>query len=249
MTFEEIIQTINKKPYYQDDAVVIYYADNRDILPLIPDKSVDLVLTDPPYGAKNNCDYTRFSGGLNPSRNFNERNRQSGKFLGIIDDDKEFNPEPLLVFENVIIWGYQYFAQRVPLGTILVWNKKRDNQLGAFLSDCELAWQKGGNGVYLFNHLWHGMDRQSERQEKSLHPTQKPVELIAWCLKRKPEAQIILDPFLGSGTTAFCAKKLGRKCIGIEIEEKYCEIAAKRCAQSVMKLEAPIEEPKQMVMK
>ena len=60
------------------------------------------------------------------------------------------------------------------------------------------------------------------------HPTQKPLKLITWCLSQFPEAQTILDPFLGSGTTAVAAKILGRKCIGIEIEEKYCEIAAKR---------------------
>jgi site-specific DNA-methyltransferase (adenine-specific) len=76
------------------------------------------------------------------------------------------------------------------------------------------------------------------------HPTQKPIKLVAKLIASYSEPNaLILDPFLGSGTTAYCAKKLGRKCIGIEIEEKYCEIAAKRCSQTVMNLE--VETPKE----
>ena len=72
------------------------------------------------------------------------------------------------------------------------------------------------------------------------HPCPKPEGWANWLItKCSFNNDLILDPFLGSGTTAFCAKKLGRKCIGIEIEEKYCEIAAKRCSQSVMSLETP----------
>jgi len=75
-------------------------------------------------------------------------------------------------------------------------------------------------------------------REKRLHNWQQgEAELGRLVLKFSEENNIILDPFLGSGTTAYCAKKLGRKCIGIEIEEKYCEIAARRCSQSVMRLE------------
>ena len=236
MSFEEIIKSIGVKPYYRDNQkdIVIYNADCRSILPLIPDKSIDLVLTDPPYGCRNNCDYTRFSGGLNPSRNFNGKDRESFEYVGIINDDKPFDPTPLLEYPQVVIWGYQYFASKVPIGTVLVWNKKRDNQLGTFLSDCELAWQKNGNGVYLYNHIWHGMDRQSEYGKKTLHPTQKPIQLMEWCINRLNNIGIVLDPFLGSGTTAVACKILNRKCIGIEIEEKYCEIAAKRLAQGVL---------------
>ncbi len=68
------------------------------------------------------------------------------------------------------------------------------------------------------------------------HPTQKPLNIMRWCLSFCPDAQIILDPFMGSGTTLRAAKDLGRKAIGIEIEERYCEIAAKRLSQEVMGL-------------
>jgi hypothetical protein len=80
----------------------------------------------------------------------------------------------------------------------------------------------------------------NERPESSEHPCPKPTNAWSWLLNRASlPCEIILDPFLGSGTTAYCAKKLGRKCIGIEIEEKYCEIAAKRCSQMVLALETP----------
>jgi DNA modification methylase len=82
--------------------------------------------------------------------------------------------------------------------------------------------------------MWHGVARWSS--EGTLHPTQKPVSLMRWCLDFFPQANVILDPFMGSGTTLRAAKDLGRKAIGIEIEERYCEIAAKRLQQSVMTL-------------
>jgi DNA modification methylase len=224
------------KPYYNHANITIYHGDCRDILPTL--EPVDLVLTDPPYGCKNNCDYTRFSGGLNPSRNFNGKNRESGAFLGIAGDDKPFDPAPFLSYPQVIIWGFQFFADKVPQGTVLVWNKKRENQFGVFLSDGELAWQKGGQGVYIVPIHWHGMDRGgAERGDKTLHPSQKPVALMRWCIERQnnpPES--ILDPFMGSGTTLVAAKSLGRRCIGVEIEEKYCEIAAQRLQQEVLPL-------------
>jgi DNA modification methylase len=130
------------------------------------------------------------------------------------------------------MWGYQFFAQRLPLGTILVWNKKRDNQLGTFLSDAELAWEKGGQGVYLFSHIWHGFDRATERNEIIVHPSQKPVRLMEWCIERVTQpGDLVLDPYMGSGSTGVACVNTNRRFIGIEIEERCCEIAVKRLAQ------------------
>ncbi len=206
-------------PYYQSESVTLYHGDCREVLPTLMPVEVALI-SDPPYGCLNNCDYTRFSGGLSPSKNYHE---------GIHGDNEPFDPSPFLDFKWVALFGYQFFAERLPLGTILVWNKKRDSQLGTFLSDCELVWVKGNKGCYLFKHVWHGFDRQSERG-KSVHPSQKPIDLMRWIFEmaKVPKDAIVLDPFAGSGTTLLAARAEGRRAIGIELSEEYCEIIAKR---------------------
>jgi site-specific DNA-methyltransferase (adenine-specific) len=107
--------------------------------------------------------------------------------------------------------------------------------------DFELAWDSRKSGFYKFYHIVHGgvinADSTFGNNEKRFHPTQKPISLMGFCIN-DTSAQTILDPFMGSGTTLRAAKDLGRKAIGIEIEEKYCEIAAKRMSQEVLNLTA-----------
>jgi DNA modification methylase len=111
----------------------------------------------------------------------------------------------------------------------LVWDK--ENGANGF-ADCELAWTNLKIAVRMIRHMWNGMLRKNGEPRE--HPTQKPVDVMAWAIRQAPNNVItILDPFMGSGTTLRAAKDLGRKAIGIEIEEKYCEIAAKRMAQEV----------------
>jgi 23S rRNA G2445 N2-methylase RlmL len=197
--------------------ITLHHADNRTI-DIPPDSAI---VSDPPYGCKNNCDYTRFSGGLSPSRNHHR---------GITGDSEPFEPTRWLSYPHVVLFGYQFFANTLPLGTTLVWLKKRDNQLGSFLSDCELAWLKGGKGCYLYRHVWHGFDRETERG-KTLHPTQKPVALMEWVIQRAkiPKGTTIVDPYCGSGATLIAANNLGYDAIGIELDETYYQIAKDRC--------------------
>lgn len=198
------------------------YGDCLEVLPGLTDRRKIAVIQDPPYGSRNDCDYTRFSGGIT------EQGRQHHE--NVAGDDRDFDPSPFLDFPVVVLWGYHYFAQRVPLGTVLVWNKKRNNQLGAFLSDCELGWQKGGHGVYLFNHVWHGFDRQTERGEGTLHPNQKPVALWDWVLERLdlPTDWTIFDGYMGSGSCGVAAVRRGYNYIGCEIAPPHFETAQKR---------------------
>lgn len=204
---------------YESDNVKLYLGDCLDILPAITGQ-VNAVITDPPWGGNYDCDYTRFTNGITQHRNHHR---------GCPGDDKPFDPLPWLNFPAVVLWGYQHFADRLPIGSILVWNKKRDSQLGTFLSDCEIAWMKGGHGCYLFNHVWHGFDRETERG-KVMHPMQKPVALMAWCLERAgvPIGATVLDPFMGSGATGIACIQTGRKFIGMEIDSEYFEIARRR---------------------
>ena len=217
-------------PYYDHAGIQIYHGDCLDIMPSLG--PVDLVLTDPPYGMDYDVDSGRFTGGnsCGGGRSYHPGGKAPGRFKGrVINDDKPFDPAPFLDYPAVIMWGFHHFASRLPVGTTLVWIKRYDDAFGSFLSDADIAWMKGGHGVYCKRDL----TLQGESRFRS-HPTQKPVGIMAWCIEKSNATGLILDPFMGSGTTLVAAKELGRRCIGIEIEEKYCEIAAKRLSQEVM---------------
>lgn len=211
------------KPYYEHGGIVIYHADCRTILPLLP--KVDLVLTDPPYGMNWNTDHTRFTTGPNghgPGRKSMQQHPR------VANDCYAFDPAAWLAFPKVILWGYLHFANQLPTGSILIWLKRYDEAFGSFLSDADLAWMKGGQGIYCKRDL--SLYGESTNR---LHPTQKPLPLMRWCIEIAGKSETILDPFMGSGTTLRASKDLGRRAIGIEINEAYCEIAAKRLAQEV----------------
>ena len=142
----------------------------------------------------------------------------------IAGDDQPFDPTPYLCFDRIIMWGANHYAARLPVGTTLVWIKRNDEAYGTFLSDAEIGYQKGGCGVYCFRDL---SMKAEERDRK--HPNQKPLPLMQWCIERVSDpGDIILDPFMGSGTTGVACANLGRKFIGIEIEPKYFDIACRR---------------------
>ena len=224
---KDILEIIHTKPYYQDDAVVIYHADCRDILPLLPDKSIDLVLTDPPYGIKMDSELHK-KNGLYGYKDYGDTNWD-------IKPSKDIFSEMFRVSRNQIIWGGNYFIDYLyPSMGWLVWDK---GQRDFSLADGELAWSSFQNALRIYS-----VPRSVALKDGKQHPTQKSLEIMNFSVlyadrNNGNKIETILDTFLGSGTTAFCAKKLGRKCIGIEIEEKYCEIAAKRCSQTVMRLE------------
>ena len=208
------------KPYYQDDAVTIYHGDCREIVPTLG--KVDLLLSDPPYGINWNCDYRSWT---KPSAKA-QGGRSNRTYPQIHGDDKPFDPSEWFGFPKVILWGAPCFMGMLPNGTLLVWHKRNS----AFLAQAEAAWMKGGSGCYVYSEPVEKM--QNERK----HPTQKPLGLMMWCINKAGNAQTILDPFMGSGTTLRAAKDLGRKAIGIELEERYCEISAKRMQQEVLPL-------------
>lgn len=221
--FEDIIKTIGE-PYYRDwqSDIVIYNADCRDILPLIPDKSIDLVLTDPPYGIGLDTNYNKF--------------KNAKSYTEIIGDNEEFNPDLLLALNTkLIIWGGNCFANKLPnFNGWLAWFKTARNDTRIRQAEMELAWTNCIRRSQAYRYTWIGAYRESGEDISYQHPTQKPFSLIKWCLGLVPDEQIILDPYLGSSTTAMASKVLGRKCIGIEIEQKYCDIAVKRLAQGVL---------------
>lgn len=211
------------KPYYEDDFATIYHGDCREVLDGgLPTRAA--IISDPPYGMGWDPDSTRFTGGASGLRS-----RGIDTWAAVAGDDKPFDPTAWLGFDEVILWGANHYAARLPVGTTLVWIKRFDAAFGSFLSDAEVAWSKGGHGVYCFRDTSENGHNGIPRY----HPTQKPLALMRWCVRRT-KAPLVIDPYMGSGTTLRAAKDLGRRAIGIEIDERYCEIAAKRLAQEVL---------------
>lgn len=215
-------------PYYDHDGVTIYHGDCREIVPMLAFDG--LVLADPPYGIAHPTDF-KSSGRSKSKDRFRATMRDYAPVHG---DDQPFDPRWLLTIGKAqILWGANYFAHLLPpVNGWLVWDKERPDTLDQ--ATCELAWSSCVKGVRRFRWLWNGMCRKGD--ESLYHPTQKPEALMKWCLSLKwtTDFDAVLDPYMGSGSTLVAAKDLGKRVIGVEYEEKYCEIAAKRCAQATL---------------
>ena len=241
------------KPYYDAGGVTIYHGDARDVLQdTFP--SVDLILTDPPYGQafagqgiKTATANIRADGARSGGRVAREALFHSCELLA--------HDGHALVFCHWESWPdfYDAVSALVPIKNALIWWKNRGG-----MGDCEMEYARdyevilyaargrramngGRPGAVIAGFPPVGADR--------LHPTAKPVPLCALLVKRHTEPQqMVLDPFMGSGSALVAAKELGRRAIGIEIEERYCEIAAKRldgCAMLPFEL-AAVEEQKEI---
>jgi len=212
------------KPYYSDKWVTIYHGDCREILPQL-DVKVDLVLTDPPYGI-----------------DYQSAKRIDWQRKPKIQGDKEF---PSWLFDLVkpssaylIFCRWDILSEMPMPKSFIVWNKG-NHSMGNLEHEYGRQWEAIAFYPMSEHHFNFRpidiIDAMRIPPDKLIHPNEKPEAVISPLIAAN-YGDLILDPFLGSGTTCYCAKKLNRYSIGIEIEEKYCEIAAKRCSQSVMEL-------------
>lgn len=200
----------------------IINADCMDILKQLPDKSIDLVLTDPPYG----IDY---GGQLIKGEDFKfNTNKHGWRNFGNNEWDKErpskeIFEEILRVSKNQIIWGGNYFADLLPFSQCwLVWNKGQRN---FSLADGELAYTSFDKALRIFDYA----RAEQQKTEARFHPTQKPLKLFEWCLQKfSNENDLILDCFSGSGTTAIACSELKRNFICIEKDKQYYEMSVRR---------------------
>ena len=199
--------------------VELHLGDCLEVIRSIPDKSVDAVITDPPYGMSLDTDYSGIDKG------------GGKKYKRVEGDDKRFDPNPFLALGKThIFFGAQYFCHSLPeVGGWIVFNKRGQGKTSEiFFFDFEFAWCDSMQSVRMYSEQWHGYYRTA-KAGGGLHPTQKPVGLMKWCIEKYTnKGDTILDPFMGSGTTGVACANLDRKFIGIEIEEKYFDIACKR---------------------
>ena len=194
----------------------LYLGDCLEILPTLG--RVDAVVTDPPYGFGRKL-YGDESGTRSNAT-------QAFDYPLIHGDDRPFDPMPWVGFRQVILFGGNYYASKLPDAQCwLVWDK-RNGSPSNDQSDCELAWTNLKSPARLFRHLWMGMIKASERDWRRQHPTQKPVELMKWCVGMTEG--VVLDPYMGSGTTGIACVPFGRRFIGIEIDPHYFDIACRR---------------------
>ncbi|MEA3346939.1 MAG: site-specific DNA-methyltransferase [Candidatus Auribacterota bacterium] len=216
---------------WPDDYVnKIIHADCMDVMSGIPDRAVDLVLTDPPYGIGTGA----FVGGDNACKatdygDFNKWDSEIPKK----DVFESFINKSI----NQIVWGGNYFVRYLDNSPCwIVWDK--DNS-GNF-ADCELAYTSFRSAVRKIKWRWNGMIQENggKHKEERYHPTQKPVALFEWCLnKYSNEGDLILDPFSGSGTTAIACHRLNMRFICIEKEKSYYESSLKRLKEEQAQME------------
>jgi len=253
------------KPYYQDSHVTIYHGDCREALPQL-DVKVDLVLTDPPYGTGVDNNDTPVSNEIWQDIRRCMSNEAIAMIMGyaaclfewaqhfsqlkLIGYIVWYKPNEVLVspgltrvHQDIAIWGHSVSQLRADIvrepyrmdtdPSLLKFFGKGTDGLGGRLAGT----MKSAEGRRCTD-LWEiNVPFAHFNSQYRLHPHQKPDELVnRLILLGTEDGNLILDPFFGSGTTAWCAKKLNRRCIGYEIEEKYCEIAANRCRQMVMEL-------------
>ena len=215
------------KPYYEEAGIVIYCGDCREILPQLG--PVDLVLTDPPYGIGEARGKNKSRTKLAVSKDYGvsswDDRTPADWIFGLLREMSRYQ----------IIFGGNYFPLP-PSSCWLVWDKLNGN---TDFADCELAWTNLPKAVRRLQWRWQGMLQQDmSRKESHDHPTQKPLAVMKWALSQAPDdCGLILDPFMGSGTTLVAAKEFGRRTIGIEREARYCDVAISRLRQNVLDLD------------
>ena len=217
--------------YYSDDHVAIAHADCRELLPHV---EADVLVTDPPYG-------------------YGYASNKAGRFQGrqIANDADTSARDGVIEFASgapALVFGSWKAPRPSETKNVLIWDK------GAWvgMGDLSSPWGTSHEEIYV---LGRGFRRSEDIKRcgsvlrfqnvvswsgesgQRVHPNEKPLGLMLHLLERCPTG-VILDPFMGSGTTLRAAKDLGRKAIGIELEERYCEIAAERCSQEVLDLGA-----------
>ena len=192
---------------------------------LMDGEKADMVFTDPPYGidvVKDNKVGADFGVA------------KKGIYSKVISDDttetaKDFYDKCVeLKMENFIIFGGNYFTNFLPFSDgWLIWNKRGDTGIRNTFADGEMAWCSFHTPIRIYHQLWNGMIREGEK-DKRVHPTQKPIRMLSEIIKDHVKGDVIYDGFLGSGSILLASEQQGKKCYGMELDPKYCDVIVKR---------------------
>ena len=201
--------------------------DSDAVARLMNGEKADMVFTDPPYGIAI-VGANGKVGGDNKAKN--------GIYSEVTGDNTTdtardfYNTCISLGMDNFIIWGGNYFVDFLPFSeSWIIWDKRGDMNSNNF-ADGEMAWCSFRTRVRIYKQIWNGMIREGE-SGKRVHPTQKPVQILANIIEDHLEGNIIFDGFLGSGSTMVAAHQLKRRCFGMELEPKYCQVIIDRMAK------------------
>lgn len=213
-------------PYYDDGLVTLYLGDCLAVLPCL---SFDLLVTDPPYGIK-------WRRGLNSAR-------FSRPHTGIANDEDTSVRDAALAMAKgkpAVVFGSFYAPYPADTKQVLVWHKPLD----AGVVGSTTGYRRDAEPIFLVGPWpnrsveWPSVIRSAKKSIKAVtvatgHPHTKPVDVMRQLIERSPEG-VICDPFAGSGSTLVAAKELGRRAVGIELDERYCDVAARRLSQGVL---------------
>ena len=211
----------------------------EDVERLMDGKKADMVFTDPPYGMSLNTDWSS----AKPSSKFaKEKNVIGGKkHRPVIGDNEDFVPILITsVFDNfsycdeIFLWGADYYSELLinkNSGSWLVWDKRIDESMDKMYGSCfELCWSKNKHKREIIRVRWAGIfGTEQEFDHKRFHPTQKPIKLCSWFINKFSNiGDIVVDLFLGSGSTLIACEQANRICYGMEIEPIYCDVIIRR---------------------
>lgn len=193
----------------------------------------ELLYTDPPYGI----------GAVENSNRI-----QSFGYEPIIGDDSTnaaadaYAAAAALKIPVMLFWGANHYASHLPDSPCwIIWDKQDGKRVD--FADCEMAWTNHKKPARIFKHIWDGFRKDSEKGDKRMHPTQKPVALAEWCFNEMaPEAKEVLDLFGGSGSTLIACEKLGKRCLMMELSPSYVDVIISRYIKYTSKEVYRIEE-------
>ena len=217
-------------PWKQIGPCTLYQSDWQTVSALLPRHAA--VVTDPPY--RTSYDYTK------------ARRRPARWDRNYVGTDQPFDPTPWLQFPEVILFGANHYRQSLPRGgSWWCWDKIPAQQPADFAAD-EWIWLSLDVAPYHYRQLWRGGMRAGEENwvhlPQKLHPAQKPIDLLT-LLVEQTAAPVVVDPFMGSGTTLAACVRLGRPCIGIEVDPAFFAVACDRLQQEVEAAQRRQEHP------